>query len=50
MAPAENRRVVGTKGATAGDHVIITGGAGIEGTAILASDFTEEGKSLGLTD
>ncbi len=50
MAPAGNHRTVGTKGAQTGDHVIITGGAGIEGTAILASDFTEEGKSLGLTD
>jgi hydrogenase expression/formation protein HypE len=50
MAPAENHRIVGTKGSQTRDHVIITGGAGIEGTAILASDFTDEGKLLGLTD
>ncbi len=30
--------------------MIITGGAGIEGTSILATDFREEGKFLGLTD
>lgn len=50
MAPAMNRRIVKTGGAEPGDDVIITGGAGIEGTSILATDFREEGKFLGLTD
>ncbi len=49
MAPAMNRRVVGTNGARPGDHIIITGGSGIEGTSILATDFREEGQFLGLT-
>ncbi len=50
IAPAMKRRIVKTGGARPGDQVIITGGAGIEGTSILATDFREEGKFLGLTD
>jgi len=49
MAPAMNRRIIGTGGARPGDHIIITGGAGIEGTSILAMDFAEEGRFLGLS-
>jgi len=50
MAPAMNRRVIGTGGAMPGDHVLVTGGAGIEGTSILAVDFAEEGRFLGLSE
>jgi len=50
MASASGRRIVGTGGAQPGDHVVITGGAGIEGTSILAVDFAEEGRFLGLTE
>ncbi len=50
MAPALNQRIVRTGGARPGDDVIITGGAAIEGTTILAEDFYEECKFLGLTD
>lgn len=35
-------RYVPTSGATSGDLILLTGEAGIEGTAILASDFHEE--------
>ena len=35
-------RFVPTGGAEAGDAIVLTGGAGIEGTAILATDFREE--------
>ncbi|MBN1334043.1 MAG: hypothetical protein JW971_09810 [Synergistales bacterium] len=50
MAPAMNRRIIGTGGARPGDHIIITGGAGIEGTSILAVDFADEGRFLGLSE
>ena len=50
MAPAMNRRIIGTGGARPGDHIIITGGAGIEGTSILAMDFADEGRFLGLSE
>lgn len=39
-----------TKGANAGDHIFITKGIALEGTAILANDFAGIGKKLGLTD
>jgi hydrogenase expression/formation protein HypE len=35
-------RFVPTGGANPGDRVLLTGGAGIEGTAILATDFADE--------
>jgi len=50
MAPAENGRVVKTGGARPGDDVIVTGGAGIEGTSILAADFADECRRLGLNE
>lgn len=50
LAPAEGRRIIRTGGARIGDHVVITGGAGIEGTSILAADFAEEARQLGLSD
>jgi len=43
-------RFVPTGGAEPGDRVILTGGAGIEGTAILASDFREEARARGVSE
>lgn len=39
-----------TKGAHIGDHVFLTKGIGLEGTAILANDFSEVAHHLGLND
>lgn len=39
---------VPTGGASPGEEVILTGGAGIEGTAILASDFADELRDAGV--
>ncbi|MGM0397881.1 MAG: AIR synthase family protein [Halobacteriota archaeon] len=43
-------RFVPTGGANPGDHVILTKGAAIEGTAILATDFTEALRSAGVEE
>ncbi|AKH97332.1 AIR synthase family protein [Halanaeroarchaeum sulfurireducens] len=43
-------RFVPTGGATPGDHVILTKGAGIEGTAILATDFADDLRAAGVED
>lgn len=43
-------RFVPTGGAEPGDRIIVTGGAGIEGTAILASDFRPEARAQGVSD
>lgn len=43
-------RFVPTGGAKPGDRVLLTKGAGIEGTAILASDFAEELRNAGIDD
>lgn len=43
-------RFVSTGGASPGDHVILTKGAGIEGTAILATDFAEELRAAGVDE
>jgi len=48
LAPAEGRRVVTTGGAKPGDLIYVTRGIGLEGTGILASDFTEDAFSRGL--
>lgn len=50
LAPANGKPVIRTRGAEVGDHVVITGGAGIEGTSILAVDFADEARRLGLTE
>jgi hydrogenase expression/formation protein HypE len=39
-----------SSGARPGDHILVTKGIGLEGTAILAGDFSETAKSLGLTE
>ncbi|MFB6125662.1 MAG: AIR synthase family protein [Halanaeroarchaeum sp.] len=43
-------RFVPTGGASPGDHVLLTKGAAIEGTAILASDFTSALRDAGVTE
>ena len=45
---AEGKQVL-TKGAQPGDHILITKGIPLEGTAILAHDFAETAQKLGLT-
>lgn len=48
LAPAEGRAPLRTRGACVGDHVLVTKGIAIEGTAILAQDFAEVAHRLGL--
>jgi hydrogenase expression/formation protein HypE len=48
MGPAD--RYVPTGGAEVGDRVLLTKGAGIEATAVLATDFRERVEAAGVTD
>lgn len=50
MGPIEDGKQVLTRGAQPGDHILITKGIPLEGTAILAYDFAETARKLGLTD
>lgn len=50
MGTASGREPVRTGGAQVGDHVLVTKGIALEGTAILADDFREVGRRLGLSD
>ena len=50
MGKAEGRKPVLTGGAKVGDHVLITKGIALEGTAILAQDFADVARNLGLTE
>lgn len=43
-------RFVPTGGANPGDHLVLTKGAGIEATAVLASDFADEAREAGVDD
>jgi hydrogenase expression/formation protein HypE len=43
-----DREPILTKGAQVGDHVLISKGIALEGTAILASDFAKTARQLGL--
>ena len=45
MGKAEGRKPVLTGGAKVGDHVLITKGIALEGTAILAQDFADVAES-----
>ena len=45
-----DRAPILTRGARIGDHVFLTKGIALEGTAILASDFVKTAKKLGLTE
>ncbi|MFW5714207.1 MAG: AIR synthase family protein [Brevefilum sp.] len=46
----EGKEPVLTSGAQPGDHILVTKGIPLEGTAILAHDFAEAARRLGLTD
>jgi hydrogenase maturation factor len=50
LGTASGRRLVRTAGAQIGDHVLITKGVALEGTAILAQDFRDIAQNLGLSD
>ncbi|HDP26355.1 MAG TPA: hydrogenase expression/formation protein HypE [Deltaproteobacteria bacterium] len=47
---ARGRTPVRTGGAKVGDHVMVTKGIALEGTAILACDFADVARDLGITD
>ncbi len=46
----ESREPVLSRGAAVGDHILVTKGIGLEGTAILAGDFSQAAGSVGLTE
>lgn len=47
---AEGRKPLLTRGARVGDQVLVTKGIAIEGTAILAQDFADVARKLGLSE
>jgi hydrogenase expression/formation protein HypE len=47
---AEGRTPLLTRGARVGDHVLVTKGIAIEGTAILAQDFADVARRVGLSE
>jgi hydrogenase maturation factor len=49
LGTAEGRTPLRTRGACVGDHVLVTKGIAIEGTAILAQDFADVAHALGLS-
>jgi hydrogenase maturation factor len=49
LGTAEGRTPLRTRGARVGDHVLVTKGIAIEGTAILAQDFADVAHALGLS-
>jgi len=49
LGTASGRRLVRTAGAQIGDHVLVTKGVALEGTAILAQDFSDVAQRSGLT-
>lgn len=50
LGTLHGRRPVLTRGAKHGDHVLISKGIALEGTAILAHDFTQTALRLGLSE
>lgn len=50
LGTASGRTPVRTGGATPGDHVFVTKGIALEGTAILAEDFSDVALQLGLSE
>lgn len=50
LGTAGGREPVRTGGARPGDHVIVTRGIALEGTAILAEDFADIAATVGLTE
>ena len=49
LGTASGREPVLTRGAKIGDHVLVTKGIALEGTAILAHDFADVARKLGLS-
>jgi hypothetical protein len=49
LGSASGRKLVRTSGAQIGDHVLVTKGIALEGTAILAQDFNDVALKLGLS-
>jgi hydrogenase expression/formation protein HypE len=49
LGTASGREPVLTRGARVGDQVLVTKGIALEGTAILAQDFADIGRKLGLS-
>lgn len=49
LGTASGRKLVRTAGAQIGDHVLVTKGIALEGTAILAEDFSDVAQRSGLT-
>lgn len=49
LGTTKQSNTIRTQGAGVGDHVFVTKGAGLEGTAILAQDFAGTAKKLGLS-
>jgi hydrogenase expression/formation protein HypE len=50
LGVASGREPVLTGGAQVGDHVLVTKGVALEGTAILAQDFVDVAQKLGLSE
>jgi hydrogenase expression/formation protein HypE len=50
LGTASGREPVLTRGARVGDQVLVTKGIALEGTAILAQDFADVGRTLGLSE
>ncbi len=50
LGTAGGREPIHTGGAKVGDHVLVTKGIALEGTSILAGDFTEQARELGLSE
>jgi hydrogenase expression/formation protein HypE len=50
LGTASGRQPVLTSGAKVGDQVLVTKGLALEGTAILAQDFADVARGLGLTE
>ena len=48
LGPMEGKKPVLTSGTQPGDHIIVTKGIPLEGTAILAGDFSREARHRGL--
>lgn len=50
LATMGSRKPIRSGGAKPGDHILVTKGIGLEGTAILAQDFADVAQNLGLSE